>query len=267
MSGQSSGRQKIWTLLVLAVVIVFAAAVGWRRFQAAAPVPAEPATPEQVALVNGVTITRNMVDRELKISRFNVASPFPPLAGNDLAIAREEAMNQLIARQLILQAAGRQGFRLEPETVQDRADLLFGSYSDEVLDSALAQANATRDDLRWWVGEIFTVEEFSTGVILGDVPAEKRQEVYNEWLNTLRAQAQITLGAEGQPQPTQALVGEQAPNFTLATPDGQTVSLSDYSGQVVLVNFWATWCPSCVTEMPGYEQIYRQHQPDFVVLA
>nr|HMQ52336.1 TlpA disulfide reductase family protein [Anaerolineae bacterium] len=49
--------------------------------------------------------------------------------------------------------------------------------------------------------------------------------------------------------------------------DGQAVSLSDYAGQIILLNFWATWCTSCLTEMPAYEQVYQAYQPDLVVLA
>jgi peroxiredoxin len=61
---------------------------------------------------------------------------------------------------------------------------------------------------------------------------------------------------------------EAAPDFTLQTLNGRTVSLSDYQGQVVLLNTWATWCPPCRAEMPDLEAYYRKHQGDgFVVLA
>jgi peroxiredoxin len=61
---------------------------------------------------------------------------------------------------------------------------------------------------------------------------------------------------------------EAAPDFTLKTLDGRTVSLGDYQGQVVLLNTWATWCPPCRAEMPDLEAYYRQHRGDgFVVLA
>ncbi|MCZ7541869.1 MAG: TlpA family protein disulfide reductase [Anaerolineae bacterium] len=63
-------------------------------------------------------------------------------------------------------------------------------------------------------------------------------------------------------------VGQRAPDFEAQTLDGETVALSDYRGQTVLVNFWATWCGPCREEMPDFETIYALHQPDgFVVLA
>lgn len=63
-------------------------------------------------------------------------------------------------------------------------------------------------------------------------------------------------------------VGNEARDFTLKTPAGDEVSLSDYRGQVVLLNFWATWCPPCRAEVPEFEEMYRQRAGDgFVVLG
>lgn len=74
--------------------------------------------------------------------------------------------------------------------------------------------------------------------------------------------------ASAVPQPTAQPSGQLAPNFTLKTLDGETVSLSDFRGKVVLVNFWASWCPPCVAELPTIHQFYQSHQADgFVVLA
>jgi len=59
-----------------------------------------------------------------------------------------------------------------------------------------------------------------------------------------------------------------APDFTLFSPEGEEISLSDYEGQVILVNWWATWCPPCKAEMPAIHAFYETHQADgFVVLA
>jgi peroxiredoxin len=49
-----------------------------------------------------------------------------------------------------------------------------------------------------------------------------------------------------------------APEFSLATPDGKTISLAQLRGQVVFLNFWATWCAPCRLEMPSMEQLHRE---------
>jgi cytochrome c biogenesis protein CcmG, thiol:disulfide interchange protein DsbE len=54
----------------------------------------------------------------------------------------------------------------------------------------------------------------------------------------------------------------------LLTLDGKEVKLSDYKGKVVLVNFWASWCPPCKEEMPIFEKVYQKYSDkNFVILA
>ncbi|ULA63929.1 MAG: Thiol:disulfide oxidoreductase related to ResA [Nitrospira sp.] len=81
-------------------------------------------------------------------------------------------------------------------------------------------------------------------------------------------------GHEGNPSAMPAAergvvkVGEEAPNFQLRDLNGNTVSLSQLRGKVVLVNFWATWCGPCRIEMPAMEQLYRSYsRKDFEILA
>lgn len=50
-----------------------------------------------------------------------------------------------------------------------------------------------------------------------------------------------------------------APQLTLKDLNGRTVRLSDYRGKVVLINFWATWCPPCRAEMPDLIRLQREH--------
>lgn len=52
----------------------------------------------------------------------------------------------------------------------------------------------------------------------------------------------------------------QAPTFTLPNLQGQPVSLGEQKGKVVLLNFWATWCKDCVSEMPEFEKLYQAYQ-------
>lgn len=62
--------------------------------------------------------------------------------------------------------------------------------------------------------------------------------------------------------------GQVAPDFRLRDMNGQMVSLSDFRGKVVLLNFWATWCGPCRVEMPAMEELYRQYsRKDFEILA
>lgn len=62
-------------------------------------------------------------------------------------------------------------------------------------------------------------------------------------------------------------VGALAPDFSLTNTAGESVSLTGQRGKVVLVNFWATWCPPCRQEMPGILSRFQQHNGDLVVLA
>lgn len=64
-----------------------------------------------------------------------------------------------------------------------------------------------------------------------------------------------------------ARVNFQAPDFVLTTTDAKSVALSDYRGKVVLINFWAAWCPPCRTEMPDLRDAAVAHSDNFVVLA
>ena len=69
-------------------------------------------------------------------------------------------------------------------------------------------------------------------------------------------------------EPALLEVGGPAPDFTLPGIEGRMVSLSDYRGKVVLVNFWATWCPPCVAEMPSMQKLHQRLKGDsFEILA
>ena len=54
----------------------------------------------------------------------------------------------------------------------------------------------------------------------------------------------------------------EAPQFELRDLNGRRVRLSDYRGKVVLINFWATWCPPCRAEMPDLIRLQREHGKD-----
>lgn len=60
--------------------------------------------------------------------------------------------------------------------------------------------------------------------------------------------------------------GSPAPDFTLENMQGETVNLSQLRGKVVIVNFWATWCPPCRQEMPSMEVLHQTFKDDDLVL-
>ncbi len=51
--------------------------------------------------------------------------------------------------------------------------------------------------------------------------------------------------------------GVPAPDFSLQNIEGESISLSDYKGKVILLNFWASWCGPCIAEMPSIENLHK----------
>ena len=66
-------------------------------------------------------------------------------------------------------------------------------------------------------------------------------------------------GGDDSDGPMPKLQGKAAPGFSLVDLDGKKVSLADYRGKPVLVNFWATWCGPCKIEMPWFEEFHTKY--------
>jgi cytochrome c biogenesis protein CcmG, thiol:disulfide interchange protein DsbE len=79
------------------------------------------------------------------------------------------------------------------------------------------------------------------------------------WIATGRDAAPVTNVTEVTPY--------DAPDFTLPTLDGDSLSLADLRGRVVLLNFWATWCEPCKEETPALEAAYRQLKDEGLVIV
>lgn len=64
------------------------------------------------------------------------------------------------------------------------------------------------------------------------------------------------------------IAGESAPDFSLTTDNGRAVSVNSFGGKVLLLNFWASWCPPCIEETPSLSALAREFGPKgLVVLA
>ena len=67
-----------------------------------------------------------------------------------------------------------------------------------------------------------------------------------------------TSGEPISPLNTDTMINSKAPDFTLKDLNGKSISLSSFKGKVVLLNFFATWCPPCRAEMPAFNKLYRE---------
>jgi peroxiredoxin len=78
-----------------------------------------------------------------------------------------------------------------------------------------------------------------------------------------------TLGVANGEDPTDAeAVGKPAPlNFTLKDMNGVAVNLASFKGKIILLNFWATWCPPCKVEIPDLITLQDQYKDDVVILG
>ena len=78
----------------------------------------------------------------------------------------------------------------------------------------------------------------------------------------------LTAGCKRDRRPVVFKEGDAGPSFTLPALDGKPVDLASFRGKVVMVHFWATWCPPCVEEIPTLQKLYTALPgTDFAVLA
>jgi peroxiredoxin len=62
------------------------------------------------------------------------------------------------------------------------------------------------------------------------------------------------------------VAGDSAPTFTLTADNGKTISMPDFGGKVLVLNFWASWCPPCVEETPSLSNFAAQYKDKGVVV-
>jgi peroxiredoxin len=75
----------------------------------------------------------------------------------------------------------------------------------------------------------------------------------------------LTITADESGPPVGTSVGDTAPDFTAHTTDGGSLTLSDYRGEVVLLDFWGAWCTPCRSSMPHLDALVREYAADGVV--
>ncbi|MES2279359.1 TlpA family protein disulfide reductase [Mucilaginibacter sp. HC2] len=84
----------------------------------------------------------------------------------------------------------------------------------------------------------------------------------------IRGLMQVGLFQPDISQPIKTTNNTSLPNITFQNTNGQILNLSDQKGKVIFINFWATWCPPCIAEMPSVNELYEklQHNKNIVFI-
>ncbi|MDB5300242.1 MAG: redoxin protein, partial [Phycisphaerales bacterium] len=103
----------------------------------------------------------------------------------------------------------------------------------------------------------FTIE-YATTTPGGDLPDTQFAWAPPEGAKDIKAMQTAAAAGGDEPNPADALVGQEAPAFKVTGLDGKEVSLSDLKGKVIVLDFWATWCPPCRASLPHLNKLYDE---------
>lgn len=178
----------------------------------------------------------------------------------------ELAMAQFIDPDPLIRLMGLQHLRrLQTPSIPEVARMLD--------DSDLQVAASAASMLRKWTGNDFgtrmqmTVRDPKTD----SIPPEKKQalvQTLGRWKNWWKAESSKHLDPAKPSPPIQpSSAAYLAQDFTLDNLTGTPVTLTDFRGKVVLLNFWATWCTACLAEIPNLNALQKEFPKELVVLG
>jgi peroxiredoxin len=283
--GDEPRTLNVGAIIVGVVAVVVIVGVAWAALNLLPGAGDESETTQALATVNGEPVTAEDVDVELAIQQGVQAQKGRQLSENpdDVRAFRRELLDQLVDQQLMLQAAEGLGITVTDEEVTSELPVLGQEFAInmEELEQFALEAGVTAEAFQDWARRGIIERRYLETDESQDVGLAYRRErgavegdsifvsvSKDDVAGGLQNAAEIRFFAQTGGEIRAANEGDEAPDFSLMDPDGNIVTLSQYRGQPVMVNFWATWCKPCALEMPMFISAYEKNQDKgFVVLA
>ena len=218
------------------------------------------------ATVNGQSISQSELDRRVGFERVwnQWVGNTIPTSGPEAATFKTQVLDMMVENVLVMQEAKKVGVTATTSDVSSSVTTLASQLgmTEAQMTADLTKAGLSRQTLENILREDAIVNRYFTTIVAATGTDEEKQTAISNWYNDEKAKANIVKNISSGG----AKVGQAAPDFTLNGLDGKPVKLSDYKGQAVLINFWATWCNPCRQEMPDLEALWKTYKDRGVVV-
>ena len=217
----------------------------------------EAENPPLAVRVNGLEFTQIQLEREYIFDQ----AIYKLTNDKELVLHRIEDSLRGVIPTLVLDQQAQQA---DISITEAEIEVGLTRYADiqgfelAALEAELQEHGFTIEDFRdHYIRRALRIEKY-LDTVFSDPKMESQD--FSTWLAKQQAQADIEILY--QPPMQQPMLNSAAPNFTLTDLHDQPISLSDYRGRPIILNFWATWCLPCRTEMPLLQAAYVQYQTE-----
>jgi cytochrome c biogenesis protein CcmG/thiol:disulfide interchange protein DsbE len=250
-------RRLVLLLIVLIMLVALPIIIGSMR------PGTSPKAPALAALVNGLPVTMASYQRQLTYATAGYQGPGAPGSsptGNTVArLLSDRAIQQAIAEVLIDHAAATRNITVsDAELSTELGAMTKQAGGQAALQAEMRAASMTTSDLESIARH--NVLRAKIGAVVHD------QAWLDHLAGTATIQYYVSDGAAGADNVPAISLGHPAPPLVARDMLGRAVSLADLRGRVVILNFWATWCGYCVSELPMLLKYSRAH-PNYYVVA
>ncbi len=218
------------------------------------------------AVVNGESISKADLDRRVTFERLwgDWTGNPAPASGREAVQFSASVLDSMIESRIVLQEAKKVGITASAKDVADQITSVRDQLklTDAQINDGLTRAGLTRQTLEGIMREDAIVDRFLRTMVMKGATDDEQQAAVRNWYNDTWAKAKLEKHIESGG----VKIGEMAPDFTLKGLDGKAVRLSDLKGKAVFVNFFATWCVPCRSEMPSLEAVWKAYQERGVVV-